>query len=189
MAKKPLQEAARLYFENLDVLDNARDELTSALNDFWDVAWPMIQERLADDGEKAPYDKENKSTPGKITLYYGKKERKELRPGKDAAFPMELWIWDPRESDDSSCYSVRLRCSKVGQQRMEEASPGAKAAIEELATSRGLQLDWDAPKKIVERQIAVDSSDLMATWEDVADTVAELLGLLREGYDLVTKSA
>lgn len=187
---KKMPEAARLYFENWDVLDTAREELISVLDGFWPEAWHLIQERLEEAEVKTPRVWENKSSPGKWSLTYGEgKQRRGTKKAKPKSANIQVWIWDPRASDSSNCYSVRLRCSAANQQRIEETFPGAKAAIDRIAKNHELDLDWGEAKRIWERQISLDPEDFAKTCSEVADTVVELLKFSQAVDEAVVSSS
>ena len=188
MSKKKMPEAAQLYFKDWDVLDTAREELISVLDEFWPATWPVIQERLQDSPAEEPRIWENKASPGQWSLGYGPGKQPRGTKRKLSALKMDVRIWDPRMSDNTSCYEVGLACSFPSQRELEHARPGAKAAIGRAAKKFDLTLDWDTPEWLWGCEVAIDPMDLTATWDKVASEVVELLCFLHEGNKWVRKN-
>jgi hypothetical protein len=82
MSKK-MPEAAKLYFQNWDVLETARNEVFSVFDDFWPTTWPIIQDRSEAAGLDIPRVWENKASSGNWVLGgRGKAQRSKNKPIK-----------------------------------------------------------------------------------------------------------
>jgi hypothetical protein len=181
MSKK-MPEAAKLYFQNWDVLETARNEVFSVFDDFWPTTWPIIQDRSEAAGLDIPRVWENKASSGNWVLGgRGKAQRSKNKPiKKSTSTGISVWIRDPRVSGEGNCYSVRLRCSGPNQAKLKEEHPDALSSIERVAKKHSLKLNWGNPKRIWSSEIAVDPENLTKTWSEAADIAVKLLSFLKD---------
>ncbi len=180
-----MPEAAKLYFDNWDVLDTARTELFSVFSDFWPSTWPIIQELSEAEGLVTPIVREILAPPGRWKLNGRGKAKKGQGKTPDRSMfkftgVISVCIDDPRRSKNINVYSVSLRCSGANLKRLENEQPGASDKIDALSKEHSLDLDWEDSWQLCKRDIAVDPEDLTATWRKVAETAVELLSFVKE---------
>lgn len=160
MAKR-MTEAAQLYWKDIDVLEEARNELVDYLDEVWRQTWEKILSLWEEGAETTDLKKPNhwadRQKRGQWTVF---------TPHEQPA-NIEIQIRDPRRSHDPKSYTVSLVCYQSNQKKLEKVSENAKGAVNAIANSHGIEIDWDTPDNwLLERRsievIPLDA-DLMST--------------------------
>lgn len=176
MAKR-MTEAARLYWKDIDVLEEARGELVEYLETIWSQAWEKLQsswEHVEDDSE--PFKIEHwadRQRPGRWYL--------NVKQGQPANFEIE--ISDPRRSDDWRFYNIRILCAQTHQKRLEKLASNAKGSITSIASAHGVSLEWESRNNMLHKadiEAIADDADSMS--DRVVEGINKMLEWINESY-------
>jgi hypothetical protein len=173
-----MTEAAKLYWQDVDVLEEARSELV----DFLDTVWSRTLDEVLSQMAQAV----NESDSAKIEHYA---ERQ--RPGRwyinlkrSQPVNFDIVISDPRRSDNWKFYNIRLRSYQSHLKKIEEWGEDAKTALNSLALSHGLSLKWSEKKNILcgsDVELLPENAD--GTSNSLIEEILRYLTMINEMYD------
>ena len=163
-----LNEAAALYLKEMAVLEDARDTLLSTLTAMWseiDESCRQDLEALAvsANGKMAKWD--NKSNPAHHERWIEKKD----------SIVFKVMIDDPRLT--RAGYKITINCTNEERGKLNRIS-GAHDRFEELArASKIQQIRWTR-SDIWSTEMAIDTTDLVQSANDVANRVSSIFTVL-----------
>ncbi len=151
----PLSEAGRLYLQDIDVLEEARDELDAYFKQVWDafsVAVPLAG--------KASFDHAGRTWSGWAksigrSLYFS-------TPG----VTMQLGVCDPFLNEPKE-FGVWLWCNKPERARIERA-PGALPKLLEIARVRELKFSFEDINELCAGQLNLRDQEPTAAGQALA---------------------
>jgi hypothetical protein len=168
-----MTEAAKLYWKDIDVLEEARWELV----EFFDSVWSQTLERiisLADDSEFKIDHYQDRQRPGRYTV--------NIIQGQPAKF--DIRIDDPRRSDDSKYYNVKIQCYQAQKSKIDKLTKDARASITSIASSHGIDILWDRPKNVLcKTNIEVTSDDAELVVDRLFEVIEKMIGWITESYN------
>ena len=173
---KRITEAAKLYWKDIDVLEEARSELV----EYFDFVWSQTLDRIKslsgeihDEFGVSIEHYSDRVRPGRHTI--------NLKQGKLARF--EIAVSDPRRSDDWKFYNVKVLCYQVHKKKLDKLSVDARASIKEIASSHGVELEWNNKKHVLcktDIEIISDNADLMV--DRVVEVIEKNIEWISEAY-------
>jgi hypothetical protein len=173
---KRMTEAAKLYWKDIDVLEEARLELVEYFDRVWSLTWEKISSFFAEN------DNEKKI---KIELYQDRQRPGRyyisLKQGQPANF--EVIVSDPRRSDDWRVYNLKIRCYQSHKNKIDKLFQNGRASINTIASSQGVDIDWEQSKNYIYTtniEIDPDNADLVA--EKLIEVIENMFGWITEAY-------
>jgi hypothetical protein len=173
---KRITEAANLYWKDIDVLEEARSELVEYFDFVWSQTWERVSSLSGEIGNGSDVKIENsldRQKPGRYFI--------NLKQEQPAGF--EIQVSDPRRSDDWRFYNVKILCYQVHKRKLDKLSAGARASINEIASSHGVELIWDNPNNVLcktDIEVISDNADL--TVDRVVEVIEKNIGWITEAY-------
>ena len=173
---KRMTEAAKLYWKDIDVLEEARSELVEYFDSVWSQTWEKISSLSGETDNESDVKIEHfldRQRPGRYSI--------SLRQGQPAKF--DITVSDPRRSDDWRFYNVKILCYQVHKRRLDKLSEDARTSIETIASSHGVDIVWDNPNNVLYKtdiEVVSDDADLVA--DRVVEVIEKMIGWIIEAY-------
>ena len=173
---KRMTEAAKLYWKDIDVLEEARLELVEYFDSVWSQTWERISSLFGETDNDSNVKIESyldRQRPGRYSI--------NLKQGQPSSF--EIVISDPRRSDDWRFYNVIILCNQAQKGKLDKLSEDARSSINTIAISHGVDIIWDNPKNILYKtDIEVVSDDADLVTDRVVEVIEKMIGWITEAY-------
>ena len=174
---KRITEAAKLYWKDIDVLEEARSELVEYFDFVWSQTWERVSSLSGEIGNGSDVKIENsldRQKPGRYFI--------NLKQEQPARF--EIQVSDPRRSDDYRFYNVKILCYQVHKRKLDKLSAGARASINAIASSHDVELIWDNPNNVLcktDIEVISENADLVV--DRVVEIIEKNMGWITEAYN------
>jgi len=171
-----MTEAAKLYWKDIDVLEEARSELVEYFDSVWSQTWERISSLSGEIDNESDVNIEHfsdRQRPGRYSI--------NLRQGQPARF--EITVSDPRRSDDWRFYNVKVLCYQVHKRKLDNLSKNARSSINTIAASHGVDIIWDNPNNVLYKtdiEVSSDNADLVV--DRVVEVIEKNIGWITEAY-------
>jgi hypothetical protein len=164
-----MTEAARLYWKDLDVLEQARQELTDYLSTVQQAWWDRVRQLWQEDPRTSVY--------GTPFLGTGHKEPGHwwLQLVEGSLTGIRVDVRDARRIDAAQHFSVVLVITKADLKRLRRRGQGILAELSQVAGVAGLDFSWDDPYQLSGEHIDLDPDDSQDTAHRLAETVFRYL--------------
>jgi len=177
-----LEEAARLYLENIAVLKEAHDQLAAYLGAVWESCWDELQTLWKKDQEPsgAPsltFWKSN-TNPGRWHIYF-------KRPKRYMA--VEILVDDPRRTGDPKHYLVHFSSTVTQRKKLQALCPKGPDILVPVAEKAGMSLLWEDPHYLHSEKVSLVLESSQETAGDAAEAARRLLQVAWEMEQVVEK--
>jgi hypothetical protein len=173
---KRMTEAAKLYWKDIDVLEEARSELVEYFDSVWSQIWERIGFLSGETDNESDVKIENyqdRQRPGRYSII--------LKQGQPANF--EIVFSDPRRSDDWRFFNVKILCNQAHRRKLDKLSENARTSIETITSSHGVDIKWDKPKNVLYKtDIEVVSDDAGLIVDRVVEVIEKMIEWITEAY-------
>lgn len=186
---KQMGPAAKIYLQEFAVLEESRDELARELDGLWTMIWedakPQLED-LAQSYSRVVHFWPNSSEKGNYMISpggktKGKRAKGSIEPSDKNVSKLAIFIRDPRTSETSGSYHLRLRLALIAQSQIKRTSPAAPQMIEKMVNGEGLTraVIWGSGT-LWSEEIKITPDDLDKTATAVSETVCKLFRVIVE---------
>jgi hypothetical protein len=186
---KQMTPAAKIYMQEAAILEEAREQLARELDELWrnvrEEAEPQLNE-IANSYGRVVRVWENDSERGKYMLSPRPKGARmsmnefKKGDGKGGSRP-KIHISDPRASETSGNYEIRLRLAKNAQAKIKRNLPSAPKKMDQLFRESELKGSVKWGQGILwATTISINPDDLDETASQIVDTVHQLFRVVTE---------
>jgi hypothetical protein len=172
-----MTEAAKLYWKDIDVLEEARSELVEYFESIWSQTWDRISSLSGVGDNNSNIKIEHfldRQRPGRYSI--------NLKQGQPANF--DITVSDPRRSDDWKFYNVKILCNQTHKRKLDKLSEDAKTSINKIASSHGIDIIWDGPNNVLhiaDIEVIPDDAELMI--DRIVEVIEKMIGWITEAYN------
>jgi hypothetical protein len=166
-----LTDAAKIYWDNLDVLNEARSEFTGFLDDIYEqckeqveAAWLAVSEK--NDAKSLDYWRE-RTPPGRWYINV-----------PDSPLELSIKISDPRRSPDRRNYAVTLATSEYRMRKMTKIAKNALEVFSTMGQDAGVPMNWDHLDQVADTRVPIVNETASDTASELAKLVSDRIALL-----------